>query len=126
MVRIRTILFSAAIALLPALGLSACASTGGMKAAQGQEIVVRVQNDMTVPSDVTVHLVRGNQSDQLLGDVTPNKTRTFTETETEVAGQYWLEAKKANGTMVRSRTMSLDAGAHVAWDLATNTIAVTG
>lgn len=120
------------IAMFPLLALSlsflpACA-TGAMEAesgAAGDEIIVRVNNNLIPPAAITVSIVPDVGIRQLLGAATPSETATFEYEAGAVVSQYRLVAEPTGRPPVVSREFVLtDSDAVVEWDLNLNTIRV--
>lgn len=126
MPRFRFSLF--AMALLAVTVLSACASGGGM--GQGDAgptaATVMVNNNLTVPTSLTVHLVPENGVRRLLGNVSPGGTEQLSVRGALAAGRYRLLARTTGGNDLVSDPFSLSEGETVTWDLQSNIIRVSG
>ncbi len=118
------------LAILPIVLLWAgCATSGTMnEGAENNEqagagLTVAVNNDLTVPSSVTVWLVQENGSAQLLGTASPNDKATFPVRQSIIPGIYILRARTTGGQVYESNPFNLTSGMDtVSWDLQLNTL----
>lgn len=121
------------IAMFPLLALSlsflpACATGGAMEAEPGEagdQVIVRVNNNLIPPAAITVSIVPDIGVQQLLGAATPSETATFEYEAAAAVSQYRLVAEPTGRPPVVSREFVLtDDAAVVEWDLNLGTIRV--
>lgn len=117
-----------AMALLAVVVLSACASSGRMGEGDAgpTAATVVVNNNLTVPTSLTVHLVPENGVRRLLGNVTPGETQRLTVSGALAGGRYRLLARTTGGADLVSDPFSLSEGETVTWDLQSNIVRVSG
>lgn len=118
----RLSLYAMAVALL-----SACASGGmGQTDAGPTAATVVVNNNLTIPTSLTVSLVSEGGSRRLLGNVNPGGNGTLSVSGTLGPGRYRLLARTTGGTELVSDPFNLSEGEQVTWDLQSNIVRVTG
>ena len=107
----------APVALLILALLVGCATGGGPKGGGEGEVLVRVENNLTPSTSLTVWAVRlpsGNR--QLLGTVPPRRTVTL-DFDPPSGGQYRLVARPTTGSEIVSNPVNLTGAAQLRWDL---------
>jgi hypothetical protein len=111
----------AALALLSATAMGACASAHSHRGAD-QQIVVHLTNNLAPPSDVTVYAVTQDGTRRLLGDVPPNKDRVLkVPTDIQPGATFRIVAERTGGRRVVSQPItSTSALSMIDWDLQTN------
>lgn len=111
----------AALAVLSATALGACAS-GHTHRGADQQIVVHLTNDLAPPSDVTVYAVTQDGTRRLLGDVPPNKDRVLkVPTDIQPGATFRIIAERTGGRRILSQPItSTSALSMIDWDLQTN------
>lgn len=116
-----------AMALMVVAVLSACASGGmGQGDAGPAAASVVVNNNLTVPTSLTIHLVPESGVRRLLGSVSPGGTEQLPVRGALVAGRYRLLARTTGGTDLVSDPFTITEGETVTWDLRSNMIRVGG
>ena len=117
-----------AMALVAVTVLSACASGGGM--GQGDTgptaATVLVNNNLTVPTSLTVYLVPESGVRRLLGNVTPGESQRLAVRGALPAGRHRLMARTTSGTDLLSDPFSMSDGETVTWDLQSNIVRISG
>lgn len=122
---------AALLALMVAL-LPACASGGaGVNAEAGAEVgassgpTVVVNNNLSVPTALTVSIVPETGVRRLLGNVSPSGNSTLRYGGTPI-GRYRLVARTTSGAEIVSDPFVFGGGNQVTWDLQSNIIRITG
>jgi hypothetical protein len=122
MPRFRLSLYAMAVALL-----SACASGGmGRTDAGPTAAVVVVNNNLTIPTSLTVSLVSESGGRRLLGNVNPGGNGTLPVTGSLPPGRHRLLARTTGGTELVSDPFTVSEGEQVTWDLQSNIVRVGG
>ncbi len=125
MLRIRSSL--AVLALLAVTFLAACASGGGMQGtadAGPTGATVLVNNNLAVPTSLTVSLVPENGVRRLLGNVSPSGSATLAVRGVVGGGRYRLLGRTNNGNDLVSDPFTLSDGDQVTWNLQNNIVTV--
>lgn len=112
--------------LLWAVFALGCASSPSKEAAEGHAVSIRVENDLTPPSDVTIWLRTGSGTSVVLGGAPPGGTRAFEFRERLLSGSFQLVATTGDGRTVRSRQFTLFPGSAVRWRMQRNMVEVLG
>lgn len=112
--------------LLWAVFALGCASSPSEEAAEGHTVSIRVENDLTARSDVTIWLRTGNGTSVLLGGAPPGGKRAFEFRERLLSGSFQLVATTGDGRTIRSRQFTLFPGSSVRWRMQRNILEVLG
>ena len=127
MLRIRSSL--AVLALLAVTFLAACASAGGGMEGTADTgptaVTVVVNNNLTIPTSLTVSLVPENGVRRVLGSVSPNGNASLGVRGAITGGRYRLLARTTNGNDLVSDPFSLGDGAQVTWNVQSNIVTVS-
>jgi hypothetical protein len=104
----------------------ACASGG--KGAPLPPVNIEVQNNLVVPTDVTVWLVSGGGIRQQVGFVPGAQTKTFTITPSSGSQRYRLVAERQLARPIRSPSFTLvpEQTGTVTWALIPNIVTFRG
>jgi hypothetical protein len=123
MTRIRSALASL---LLVMVSLSACATgaRGSGEASADGQITVRVNNNLTVPAEVTVFIVNELGSSRLLGSVPSNGSRSFQYSPTASSGRYHLVARGTGGAEITSNVFTAGGTETAVWALNSNIVRI--
>ena len=103
-----------------------CASSPSEEAAQDHAVSIRVENDLTPRSDVTIRLRTGAGASVLLGGAPPGGRRAFEFRERLLSGSFQLIATTGDGRTIRSRQFTLFPGSAVRWRMRRNILEVLG
>ena len=114
----------AALMVVLSLSLSACATMGGRRSESANQISVRVQNDLVVPSVLTVFIVDDLGTRRLIGNVPANVSSTLSYEPSLPSGRYHLMARTTSGAEISSQTITATAGETIVWRLSNNLINV--
>jgi len=87
-------------------------------------VAVRVNNDLTPPTTLTVGLLPNTGVVDLIGTVSPSDAKTLTFMPRVPAGPYRLQAETSMGTVIMSREFVLGNSDRIEWDLSSNTVRV--
>jgi hypothetical protein len=114
----------ASAAILSAAILVSCASAGGRTEGPTVPVDVVVNNNLTIPADLTVYAVTRGGNRTLLGGVLPQKTATFTFKPVSFSEPYRLLATRARGRDIRSQmfTVISDMTGKIIWTLVPNIV----
>ena len=117
---------AALAALLVALSLSfsACATVGGRHSESSNRIGVRVQNDLVVPSVLTIFIVDDLGTRRLIGNVPANVSSTLSYDPSLPSGRYHLVARTTSGAEITSQTITATAGETIVWRMSNNLVNV--
>ncbi|HET6762059.1 MAG TPA: hypothetical protein VFH27_00270 [Longimicrobiaceae bacterium] len=120
MTRIRSALASL---LLVMVSLSACA-TGARASGEANDIAftVRVNNNLTVPDEVSVFIVNELGNSRLLGSVPATRSRTFRYSPSAPGGSYHLRARGTAGGEQQSDLFTVATHETAVWTLDSNTV----
>jgi hypothetical protein len=110
------------VALLLVFATAACAT--GRRGADGEAVQVRVINDLTPPTSLTVWMVPATGVRTMLGTVAPSETKVLRFEQSPVAIQYRLVGEMTAGNPVASRPFSLADVAVLERNLFPNTVTV--
>ena len=113
--------------ILLAAAVSACAS--GPKYPGNREsyqAVVEIDNDGSLLSSFTVHLVSANGPRRRLGTVNLNEVKSFDVTRPSSGGYYRFMATLITGYNLYSPQFPLTEGDRVIWDLRRNRVVYAG
>jgi hypothetical protein len=120
---------AAALGVAGSLVLGACATSPRAAAPNAQvvaqnKVQVRVQNNLVPSTGVTVWVVPETGAKQLLGNLNPSASGTFSFPATNTA-QFVLVARTTGGMEIRSRAFSIASGSDVVtWDMYSNSVSV--
>ena len=103
-----------------------CASSPSEDAVQDHAVSIRVENDLTPRSDVTIRLRTGGGASVLLGGAPPGGRRAFEFRERLLSGNFQLIATTGDGRTIRSRQFTLFPGSAVRWRMRRNILEVLG
>ncbi|HET7584861.1 MAG TPA: hypothetical protein VFK13_08140 [Gemmatimonadaceae bacterium] len=118
---------AAALALVGALSLGACASSPraaspSAQAVPQEGVQIHVQNNLVPPTGVTVWIVPSSGSRHSLGSLNPGASGDFSYPAPN-AQEFVLVARTTGGTEITSRSFTITSRSdEVAWDLNTNTV----
>jgi hypothetical protein len=113
-----------ALLVVLALSASACASAAGRRSEATNRISVRVQNDLVVPSVLTIFIVDDLGTRRLIGNVPANATNTLGYEPSLPSGRYRLMGRTTSGAEIVSPPITATAGETVVWRLSTNITSV--
>jgi hypothetical protein len=116
----RLLPLSLAIAML----LTGCASAGGRTEGPTLPIDLQVNNNLPIPTDLSVYVVRRGGIRTLVGNVPPGATRTLKFKPVSFSEPYRLMAIRPNGRMIRSQTFTVgsDMTGAISWTLVPNIV----
>lgn len=93
----------------------------GQRGPSGEQITLRVQNDLDPPTALTAYVVPQGGEPRLLGPVEPGATQTFFFEPLPVAGYHFLATTTA-GRDITSEPAALTANSMVVWELEENAL----
>lgn len=112
--------------LLAAILLLVAGCAAGRSAADpvvpDDAVEVRVRNNLTPRTLVTVRIFSGSGTRTFLGAVAPGDTKSLTFREAMFESRYQLVATGEDGQEIRSRDFDMYLGARVVWTLKTNVL----
>jgi hypothetical protein len=111
-----------ALLMVLAVSLSACASAAGRRSESDNRISVRVQNDLVVPSVLTIFIVDDLGTRRLIGNVPANATVTLSYDPSLGSGRYHLVGRTTSGADISSQTITATAGETIVWRLSNNLV----
>ena len=113
-----------ATALVAVIGLAGCASLRGRTEGPTVPVAVEVQNNLPLPTDLTVYAVTRSGARTLLGDVPPASTRSFTFKPLSFSEPYRLLATRPLRRAITSQvfTVGSDMTGRVIWTLSPNIV----
>lgn len=114
------------VVLWAVFALGCASSSPAEEADPGHAVSIRVENDLTPPSDVTVWLRTGAGASVLLGGAPPGGRRAFEFRERLLSGNFQLIATTGDGRTIRSRQFTLFPGSAVRWRMQRNMLEVLG
>lgn len=114
----------AALFVVLGLSLSACATAGGRHSESGNLISVRVQNDLVVPSVLTIFIVDDLGTRRLIGNVPANTSATLSYDPSLPSGRYHLIGRTTSGAEITSQTITATAGETIVWRMSNNLVNV--
>jgi hypothetical protein len=121
---VRAVAFT--IAATAAVGLSFGCATGGHHADDDamHPVNVEINNNLTIPTVITVYVDQGGNSRRMLGTVPGAQTRTFQFTPVSFSQPYRLIAQRQLARDVRSQpfTIGSDMTGTVEWSLVPNIV----
>lgn len=106
------------------LGLGACASAGAGAATGGDTMLV-VENNLAVPTTLTVYAVPEVGTRTLVGTVTSGANATLRFDPIGAGGRYRFVAETTSGNEIVSNPVTFSAGATVRWNLSANLASVS-
>lgn len=89
-------------------GTTTTSSTVTKQTPGPQQVSIQVTNDHTPPEQITLFVRGAGGSQQLLGNVNPGQTATFTYTPTVASGRYVLVGQTASGSAFVSDPFTID------------------
>ena len=126
MLRIRSSL--ALLAMLAVTFVAACASAGGgmegTADAGPTAATVVVNNNLTIPTSLTVSLVPEGGVRRVLGSVSPNGNSSLRVRGALTGGRYRLLARTTGGADLLSDPFSLGDGEQETWNVQSNIVTV--
>lgn len=113
-----------AAALAAAIGLVGCASLRGRTEGPTVPITLEVQNNLALPTDLTVYAVTQSGTRTLLGDVPPASTKSFTFKPVSFSEPYRLLATRPLRRGISSQvfTVGSDMTGKIIWTLSPNIV----
>ncbi|MDB4948958.1 MAG: hypothetical protein JWM27_1607 [Gemmatimonadetes bacterium] len=115
----------AALLVVLAAAASACASgAAGSQAGSANSISVRVNNDLVVPSVLSVYILNDLGQRRLIGSVPSNGSTTLRYDASLSSGRYRLLARTTGGAEIASNPITVSAGETLVWRLASNIVTV--
>jgi hypothetical protein len=111
------------------LGLGGCAGVGagaGDGAASGGGTMLVVENNLAMPSSLTVYAVPEIGTRTLVGTVTSSANATLRFDPIGAGGQYRFVAQTTRGNELISNPVTFSPGATIRWNLAANRASVSG
>jgi hypothetical protein len=123
----RTSLCAAALAasvLAASVGLPGCASLRGRTEGPTVPIAVEVQNNLALPTDLTIYAVTRSGARTLLGDVPPASTKSFTFKPVSFSEPYRLLATRPLHRTIASQvfTVGSDMTGRIIWTMSPNIV----
>ena len=118
----RASLTAASIAAM--LGLAGCASLRGRTEGPTVPVAVDVQNNLALPTDLTVYAVTRSGARTLLGSVPPASTKTFTFKPVSFSEPYRFLATRPLRRAIASQvfTVGSDMTGRIIWTLSPNIV----
>lgn len=113
----------ATLALLLFVLLPAACIPFGQRGPTGDQITVRVQNNATPPTSLTVYVLPEGGTPRLLGPVSPGSTQTFFF-EPLPAATYRLQARTTAGREITSNPVTLTPSNMAIWDVQANAVSL--
>lgn len=108
------------------LGLGACASAGaGAGGGAGGGTMLVVENNLAVPTTLTVYAVPEVGTRTLVGTVTSGANATLRFDPIGAAGRYRFVAETTGGNEIVSNPVTLSRGATIRWNLSANLASVS-
>jgi hypothetical protein len=104
--------------------LAACAAGSRRARPPHEDVLVTVENDLVVRSEVTLRLVSSTGARTLLGVVPAGRRTEFRYAESSFAGTYRLVAQPGIGEDFSSPAFALHPGARIHWALTVNVVTV--
>lgn len=102
------------------------ASAGGMDEmgmeARDDRVMVIVENNLAIPTAMTVYLYPENGNRQALGTIGPNRTEVLSFGAANLVGTARLVAMAPGGAQIASNTFILRNGEELRWDLQSNIV----
>lgn len=114
--------FSLAGALVASVALAACATLGPRTNLPPHPITVTINNNLPVPTDLTIYQVSTGGGAQILGTAIPANTTTFQMTPRSFSDPYRFLARTPSGRRIWSEEFTVrdaDTG-EVRWQLYPN------
>jgi FtsP/CotA-like multicopper oxidase with cupredoxin domain len=108
--------------LLCAAVLGACSLLG--RSTPGETVTLEVDNNLSVPTGVTVYAYSDVGSRQLIGNVLPGRQTVLHFHAGHITGSYRFVAVAAREAQLVSNPISLNGGETVSWELRNNTLLV--
>ncbi|HEX2202366.1 MAG TPA: hypothetical protein VHG91_03670 [Longimicrobium sp.] len=105
-------------AVLLVLLMAACA--GGRRGTGGETATVVVENNLVVPTSLSVFIVAETGTRTLIGTVPPGNAATLTFRSPAILGSYRLLARTAAGNDIVSNSFALSGGERIDWNLRSN------
>jgi hypothetical protein len=109
-------------ALLAAAVLGACSLFG--RGAPGESVTIEVNNNLALPTPVTVYAYSDVGSRQLIGSLVPEKTAVLHFNSAHITGSYRFVAVVRRGAQIVSTPVSLTGGETLTWELRNNVLLV--
>ena len=96
-------------------------------ATKGEVVDVEVNNDLSVPTHITVYVVTDVGSRQMIGTVSPGRTARLSYRAGVITGNYRLAATVASqtqGDYLVSNAVALTGGETITWEIRNNVLLV--
>jgi hypothetical protein len=106
--------------LATASGL-ACASLN-LGGSDGRAVEIRVQNNLTPPTSVSISLLPAAGARRFVGVVAPSEAKALQVDPPPESGAYRLLAEATDGSALASRQFALTEGRRIEWTLSTNSV----
>ena len=116
---------SLTLTALVAIGcMAGCASARGRTEGPTVPISVEVQNNLPLPTDLTIYAVSRSGTRTLLGDVPPASTKSFTFKPLSFSEPYRFQANRPLRRPIRSEvfTVGSDMTGRIIWTLSPNIV----
>jgi len=94
---------------------------------RGEVVNVEVENDLAIPTPITIYVVSDVGSRQMIGTVSPGRTVRLSYRAAQVTGSYRLVATVASqtqGDYLVSNAVALTGGETVTWTIRNNVLLV--
>ena len=113
-----------AIALAAVVAVAGCASLRGRTEGPTVPVIVQVQNNLPLPTDLTIYTVTRSGARTLLGSVPPAATRSFTFKPVSFSEPYRLLATRPLRRAIMSEvfTVGSDMTGRIIWTMSPNII----
>jgi hypothetical protein len=114
-----------AVALAAAvIGVAACATLRGRTEGPTVPVAIEVQNNLSIPTDLTVYAVTRSGARTLLGGVPPAATKTFTFKPVSFSEPYRLLATRSLRRAIESQVFIVgsDMTGRIIWILSPNIV----
>jgi hypothetical protein len=111
--------------VLLALALPGCSLF--RQSSRAETVDVEVNNNLNVPTPLTIYVVSDVGNRQLIGSVNPGRTTRLTYRAAVVTGNYRLVARVASqtqGDYLVSNAVALTGGETVMWEIRNNVILI--
>jgi hypothetical protein len=115
---------SAVVLATAVLGAGACASLPGRTEGPTVPVAVEVENNLAIPTDLTVYAVTRSGARTLLGGVPPAATKSFTFKPVSFSEPYRLLATRPLHRTIASQvfTVGSDMTGRIIWTLSPNIV----
>jgi hypothetical protein len=114
-----------ALVLLVALPLLAGGCSVFKASSRGESVLVQVENNLVVPTPISVYVLSAAGDRRLLGTVNAGAHTTLRFRSPVITGNYRFEARVASqrlGDTLQSPLVALSGGETVTWDVRSNVV----